>query len=151
VAVQKRRIVAGEPQARTRSAPSLAAWVPAWSTESPVEAAAAADYLSERAIPSRSEVGVKRHAAMNTVEFTTLHVPSTEVELAIGLLEGRADLFPAATSYSEPLRYGNGMWAKVSRAGLAAQLGYLVFAGLIALIGVALVVLIVATLVAAAT
>ncbi|MEZ5177685.1 MAG: hypothetical protein R2746_05215 [Acidimicrobiales bacterium] len=81
-----------------------------------------------RGIRARVDTGLKRHAAMNTVEVSHVSVPRTEVDLAVGLLEGRPDLFPGATSWSEPLRYRRGLWARVSQGGLAAQIGCVLFA-----------------------
>ncbi len=126
--IKKRRIVAGQADAHTRPAPDLSAWTRAWSTESPVEAERAVDYLAERGIRARIDDGLKRHAALNTVEVSHVSVPATEVGLAIGLIEGRPDLFPGATSWSEPLRYRRGMWARVSQGGLPAQIGCVLFA-----------------------
>lgn len=136
--------MAGQLDPHTRPAPDLSPWEPAWSTESPVEAALAVSYLEAHGIRARVSTHLKRHVAMNTVEFTQVSVPATEVGLATSLLEGRADLFPGSTSWSEPLRYRRGLWGRVSRAGRVAQIGFILF--FVALFGPVVVVLIASAL-----
>jgi hypothetical protein len=134
-----------------RAAPGLAPWAEAWRTESPVEAARACEHLEEVGIRTSTSNGILRHAAMGATEYVAIFVPAPDVDLAIARLEARPDLFPGATSFSEPLRYSRGMWGRVRHAGPAAKAGYGCFVAVMGACALGLVLVILGTLVAAAT
>ena len=137
--------------ATARPAPALAPWAVAWRTESAVEAARICDHLAEAGIRSSTSVELKRHAAMSTTEFVAVHVPEPDVDLAIARIEAHPDLFPGATSYSEPLRYSRGMWGRVRHAGPAAKVGYGCFVAVMGACALGIVLVLVGTLIASAT
>lgn len=114
-------------------------WELVWRTESPMEADRAVDFLEKWGMPARTQVGYKRHAAMNLVEVSEVWVEEGWGEQAEGLLAKRPDLFGAETSYSEPLRYSRGMRRRLQHVSPIAKFAYyLIWGTLIAMAGLIL-------------
>ena len=99
-------------------------WELVWRTESAMEAERAAEFLEKWGLAVRTQVGYKRHAAMNLVEVSEVWVEEGWGDHAEGLLSKRPDLFGAETSYSEPLRYRRGMRRRLQHASPMAKVGY---------------------------